>query len=176
MTATSNTKKIVRSVAEVSNAVNDMHKEMAKVKETAPDPTLEETKNTLKKQGVLYIEPKTRIPTRGQRFPEYDSKLRYLMEYVTGVFESQHVGTKLNFFLAEIPGEPYCEWEIPVNKQIAVPRFVAQHLQKSMGWKELRPLEKGQEIPVTTVENMNDIFSNFDYKKRGHFHPVDSYT
>jgi hypothetical protein len=167
--------KIVRSMAEVENAVTGMNEAMKKT----PERELERTSkiNEFKKKfpEALYLEPITRISTAGTKHPEWEKQRDHLHEYVVGVFESQMINGKLEFFLTGLPGDDYCKWSIPVNKPIGVPRFVALHLSKNLGWKEMKPLTAAQGLPTFEAGDEINAFANFEFKKRGHFHPINAY-
>lgn len=174
-----NKEKIVRRTEEIVDAVSEMREAMDHAKEAIPERQLKMSEFKKKFPDALYLEPKERRPTGGQHNPAYHKKygsLDYLLEYVVGVFESQIIFGYLEFDLGEIPGEDYCRWKIPVNKPVGVPRFVAQHLSKSLGWKEMKPLGKDNMPRDYYEEEMMEPFSKFEYKKRGHFHPLNAYS
>lgn len=167
--------KLVKGVENFANAVSDMRNAMEKTPEQLSQRELEISEFKKKFPNAKYLEPIVKIPTQGKRHPEMEKQRAYLTEYVVGVFESQMINGALEFFLTGLPGDPYCKWVIPVNKPVGVPRFVAQHLQKGLGWKEMKPLGKGNEPQSFYEEEMMTPFSQFEYKKRGTFHPINSY-
>jgi len=170
--------KIVRRLEEVTEAVADMNRAMATTPEGESEKKLTISEFKKKFPDALYLEPIQKIPTGAPRNPQYEKvhgSLEYLMEYVVGVFESQMIGGNLKFDLAEIPGVDYCRWEVPVNKPVGVPRYVAKHLQKGLGWKEMVPLGRDNEPTAFYEEEMVKPFQKFVHKKRGTFHPIESY-
>lgn len=167
--------KIVRKTEDFCDAVNDMNTAMQKTPEKEQEKLTKITEFKKKFPDALYLEPKTRIPTGGIKHPEKEKQRDYLTEYVVGVFESQMIFGKLDFFLTGLPGDDYCQWSVPVNKAVGVPRFVAQHLAKGLGWKEMKPLGRDNMPKDYYEEEMMEPFSRFEYKKRGHFHPINSY-
>lgn len=170
--------KIIRRTEEICEAVNEMNQAMTKTPERETEKRSKITEFKKKFPEALYIEPSERRPTGGVRCPEYERQnggLEYLKEYVIGVFESPMIVGTLTFDLGEIPGEDYCRWKIPVNKTIGIPRFVAKHLAKNLAWKEMKPMGRGNEPQAYYEEEMMAPFNNFEYKRRGTFHPINSY-
>jgi hypothetical protein len=168
-------KKLVRKTEDFCNAVNDMNAAMEKTEEKEAEKTSKVTEFKKKFPDAIYIEPKTRIPTQGIRVPELDKQKDYLNEYVVGIFESQIISGNLAFFLTGLPGDDYCQWVIPINKAIGIPRFVAKHLSQNLGWKEMKPLGRDNQPKDYYDEDMMTPFTQFEYKKRGHFHPINAY-
>lgn len=168
--------KVLRRTEEFEEATRGMHAAMAKAKESKETATLKVTEFRRKFPDALYIEPSARIPTGGVPHPELEKQREYLHEYVVGIFESQLVGQALDFFLTGLPGDDYCRWKLPVNKAIGIPRFVAQHLNKNLSWKELKPLGRGNEPQSYYEEEMMAPLDKWEVKRRGNFHPLNAYN
>lgn len=167
--------KIIRRTEDIADAVNGMNEAMAKTPQARVDAQLKISEFKKKFPDAIYLEPATRIPTAGVKHPEWEKQREYLSEYVVGVFESVNVGGKLEFFLTGLPGDDYCKWVIPVNKPVGIPRFVAQHLNKGLSWKEMKPLGRDNEPVPLYEEEMMAPFNKFETKRRGTFHPINSY-
>jgi len=170
-----NKEKAVRNMADIEQAVGGMTAAMQKTPEKEQEKQSKVSEFKKKFPDATYIEPAVRIPTSGTKHPEWEKQRDYLHEYVVGVFESQMIVGKLEFFLTGLPGDDYCKWVIPVNKAIGVPRFVAQHLSKNLGWKEMKPLGRENQPKDYYEEEMMEPFGKFEFKKRGHFHPINAY-
>ena len=170
-----NKERIVRKTEDMVNAVSDMRQAMQRTPEKVADSKIKMTEFQKKHPDVLYIEPKTRIPTQGNKHPELEKQREYLTEYVVGVFESEMINGQLDFFKTGLPGDDYCQWVIPVNRPVGVPRFIAQHLAKGLGWKEMKPLGRGNEPKAFYEEEMTKPFEEFVYKKRGHFRALNEF-
>lgn len=167
--------KIVRQVEDFSNAVQDMRNAMNKTPEAVSERQMKVTSFQKQFPDALYLEPKHRIPTKGVRNSEKDKNKDYLHEYVVGIFESQLVGSKLTLWKDGLPGDDFCMWEIPVNRPVGIPRFLAQHLSKELKWKEMLPLGRNNEPQAVYDEEMMKPFERFVEKRRGTFHPINSY-
>jgi hypothetical protein len=170
--------KIVKQVEDLSNAVNDMHKAMETTPTKQEERKMQISEFQKKHPDVKYIEPSQRIPTGASHCPAYHKaygSLEYLLEYVTGIFESQLVGATFEFDLGTIPGEDFCRWSIPTNKPIGVPRFVAKHLGNNLAWREMKPLGNNQEPTAVADYEITKPFQNFEMKRRGTFHPLNAY-
>lgn len=167
--------KIIRRTEDVVNAVSDMRQAMERTPERISESKIRMTEFQKKHPNVTYLEPVHKIPTQGNKHPHFEKQREHLTEYVTGVFESEMIQGKLDFWLTGLPGDDYCNWVIPVNKPVGVPRFVAQHLAKGLGWKEMKPLGRGNEPQAFYEEEMTRPFEQFVYKKRGHFRALNEF-
>ena len=144
--------------------------------EISVEQKVELTEFQKKHPNVRWIKPKYSIPTGGKRNPEMDRTAEKVNEYVVGIFESQDIMGSLDFWLSSLPGDPYRLWNVPVNSPCAVPRHVAKHLSTKLFWKEIKPLPPGQEpTPRHEHEDLYQDLSKFNVKRRGTFHPIDSY-
>ena len=170
-----NKEKVVRRAEDVCNAVNEMNAAMDRTPEQKTDVQLKISAFKKRFPDAKYMEPVTKIPTAGNKHPEFEKQREYLTEYVVGIFESQLVGQTLDFFLTGLPGDDYCRWIIPVNKPIGIPRFVAKHLSEKLAWKEMKPMGRGNEPAAYYDDQMNTPFEQFEYKRRGTFHPINAY-
>lgn len=167
--------KLVSSVEKFTDAVSDMRHAMENTPEKAQEQRITLTEKQKKFPNSKYLEPVVTIPTRGNKHPEMEKQREYLTEYVEGIFESIHIHGNLEFYLTGLPGDPYCKWSIPPNKPIAVPRFVAKHLETNLCWREMQPLGRNNEPKEYHDDEMMTPFTKFEYKKRGTFHPINSY-
>lgn len=167
--------KEVRKMQDIENAVQGMHKAMERTPDQKIDAQTKMSEFKKKFPDARYLEPATRIPTGGIKHEEFEKQREYLTEYVVGIFESQLVVGSLDFYLTGLPGDDYCLWKIPVNKAIGIPRFVAQHLNKNLNWKEMKPLGRNQEPVAFEEQDVTAPFHNFETKRRGTFHPINAY-
>lgn len=167
--------KIIRRTEEIAEAVQDMHKAMEKAAAAKEERTLKISEFKKKFPDALYIEPTNRIPTGGNPHPFWEKQREYLWEYVVGVFESQLVGQVFKFYKDGLPGDDYCEWNIPVNRTVAIPRFLAKHLAEQLSWKEMKPLGRGNNMEPLYEDEMMAPFTKFETKRRGTFHPINAY-
>jgi len=167
--------KIIRRTEDLAEAVNGMNEAMAKVPQGRIDAQLKITEFNKKFPDAKYVEPKHRIPTAGVKHEEWEKQRELLHEYVVGIFESQIIQGKIEFWLTGLPGDDYCLWSIPCNKPVGVPRFVGQHLSKGLSWKEMKPLGRDNEPQSFYEEDMITPFTKFETKRRGTFHPINAY-
>lgn len=101
------------------------------LKEVVPEPTAKVT--TAQKSLARKLTPNRAIPVkRVAPITEAMQKERtYGWEYVEGIFENRFsIGESLSFWKNPFPGDPYAEWTIPCNVTVAVPRWVAKHLNE----------------------------------------------
>lgn len=168
--------KIIRKTEEFADAVSEMNKVREMPMATSVELKAQITEAQKKDPSVKYLEPSIRIPTGGKRHPEAEKQREYMWEYVKGVYENMMVGGEgISFYLTGLPGDDYCRWDVPANKPVALPRFVAQHLSKGLQWREFKPLERNQEPHAYQENDMMKPFENMIIKKRGTFQPLSAY-
>jgi hypothetical protein len=167
--------KIVRQAEEISEAMQGMQVAMDKASAAKEERQLKITEFKKKYPDALYLEPTARIPTAGIPHPFWEKQREHLWEYVVGVFESQLVGSTLELFLTGLPSDDYCRWRIPVNRTIAIPRFLAKHLSEKLSWKEMKPLGRGNNMEPLYEDEVMKPFTQFETKRRGTFHPINAY-
>lgn len=88
------------------------------------------SKQEVKQYDAPEIKPSQTIPGIGKRKPEQDNLRRRAWELVKVVAENcEVIGEKIELWhKAPFSGEPCTFWQIPVNKPIYIPRFLADHL------------------------------------------------
>lgn len=128
-------KEMVKEVLENQIAMNSLT--VDKIAELAPEPTPAELRLTAiqkaKAEGAIYIEPRKKLQAVGKLPEKYIKMHAHDWEYVVGIFQPETVGgvaltENFTFWFRKWPGDADCQWEIPVNRAVYVPRMIAQHL------------------------------------------------
>ena len=170
--------KFRRNVEDLEKAMSGMKIEDASGLAKQADPQSDITRSQKDETNIPHIKPSVRIPV-GKVANKFDEKTyNYLWEYVAGVYENAlQIGSGISFFFndARLPGDDYCKWDIPANKPVKVPRFIAQHLANNLAWKEMKPLAKQQDPKPFHPEDMTAPFNDFVVKKRGTFQPLSAF-
>jgi hypothetical protein len=101
---------------------------------TAPTPEVEpQTKlasSEIAKHKDLYMKPKRAIGSREKFNEDYRKDYNFSKEYVHFIAENKEIiGESINFWIKAFPGMPAEEWDIPVNKPIWAPRYVAERIK-----------------------------------------------
>lgn len=134
--------KLVRKTEDFANAINNTSQlQDYKAPEQTYDP---ETKVASKdKKNSIRLQPIRRIKTRGKPNPKTEDDRKHGWEYVTGVFENKVlIGEGISFWLCVYPGDDYCEWHVPANVPVELPRHVANHLAKNLKYCTFKFKEK----------------------------------
>ena len=117
-------------------------------------PTLEEAPVSLREraklEGVMYIEPKRKLPAIGKLPEKLQRHHAHDWEYVKAMYDNPKSNESIVFWLCKYPGDQDCQWEIPSNVAVYVPRMIAMHLS-------------GERENLTGIQAM--IYHTFDYKE-----------
>lgn len=125
---------IAKKTAELTEEMSQLT--VDKINEIAPEPTLDELKLTAKQkasdEGVIFVEPKRKFKGLGKLPEKLKREHARAWEYVKGIYENYVVNNEPVRFWhnGDFPGDPDCLWEIPSNKPVYVPRFIAKHLEE----------------------------------------------
>jgi len=170
--------KTVRKMEDLSIALASMKVEDASGQAKQLDPQSKLTSAEKNKSQIPRLEPSVRIPVGPVKNKPKDGVKEYLWEYVAGVYENAlQIGSGISFYYNDerLPGDDYCRWDIPANKPIQIPRFLAQHLSKNLAWKEMKPLDRQSELPQCQDHEITKPFQEFVIKKRGTFQPLSAF-
>lgn len=78
----------------------------------------------------IYIKPSRRMASVSKPKPEQEKLRKAAWEYVKCIVENYEVrGESVqSWYCPPLSGEDVCEWIVPVNKPVMLPRMVAEHL------------------------------------------------
>lgn len=78
-----------------------------------------------------YIKPKRTIPSREKFNERFRDDYNFDKEYVKFIAENNEViGEAVDLWTKPYPGVPAEEWEIPCNKPVWAPRYVAEQIKR----------------------------------------------
>jgi hypothetical protein len=102
---------------------------------TAPklemEPQTQLSQNELRRSKDIYLKPKRAIGSREKFNEKYREAYNYDKEYVCFQAENKEViGETITMWTKPYAGLPAEEWEIPVNKPIFAPRYLAEQIRK----------------------------------------------
>lgn len=98
------------------------------MKETEPQTKL--SQEELSRSKVMYLKPKRTFPSREKFNEKFRDEYNYQKEYVEFIAENNEVkGESIDFCIKKFPGMPVEEWVVPVNKEVAAPRYVKERIQ-----------------------------------------------
>jgi hypothetical protein len=169
---------LVKSVINLQEDLNSLTQD--KIREQAPKADIEpqmklSLKDKAKMEGAKYVEPKRKLAAIG-KLPENMKKAHaHDWEYVKGIYENYVVtGESVNFWYVKYPGDPDCEWEVPANKPVYIPRMIAKHLEEVQQYHTFDHREKSpdQQQKLDYVEN----FCVTGTKYRGKFRPIGAFA
>ena len=85
----------------------------------------------LQKNKDLYIKPKRTVSSKEKFNEKFREDYNFSKEYVQFIAENKEIiGETINMWTKPFPGMPAEEWEIPTNKPIWAPRYVAEQIKK----------------------------------------------
>ena len=170
------TEELARSTMRLQDDLNKLNiDEINKVQ--ADDPEIQEMsfENKCKADGVRYIESKRRLSSPMGTLPEKLKKEhKRAWEYVRGMYENfASVGEAITFSLCMYPGDADHLWEIPANVPVAVPRFVAKHLEEVQKYHQFNYVE----APTYALgkDNFTHRFKVSGVQYRGKFRPIGAF-
>jgi hypothetical protein len=110
-------------------------KEVGKeVLNTAPETAEPQTKISLKEikeAKDLYVEPKRRQICKEPFNEKFRAQYEKAKEYVRFIAENNEiVGESIQLWTRPFPGVPAEEWEVPVNKPVWGPRYLAEQIAR----------------------------------------------
>lgn len=106
--------------------------EMNKAPKKEQEPQAVLSKREEKSYDAPVIKPSQTVPGIGKRKPEQDSLRRQAWELVKVVVENREsIGESIELWhKAPFGGEPCTFWQLPTNKPIYIPRFLADRIKK----------------------------------------------
>jgi hypothetical protein len=85
----------------------------------------------LEKNKDIYLKPKRVVSSREKFNEDYRKQYEFDKEYVYFVAENHEViGETINMWTKPYAGMPAEEWEIPCNKPVWAPRYVAEQIKR----------------------------------------------
>ncbi len=101
---------------------------------TAPkeevEPQTKLASSEIAKSKDIYIKPKRSIASREKFNEDYRKDYNFSKEYVHFIAENKEIiGESANFWTKPFAGMPAEEWDIPVNKPVWAPRYVAERIK-----------------------------------------------
>ena len=101
---------------------------------TAPkeevEPQTKLASSEIAKSKDIYVKPKRSIASREKFNEDYRKDYNFSKEYVNFIAENKEIiGETMEFWTKPFAGMPAEEWNIPVNKPIWAPRYVAERIK-----------------------------------------------
>src|SRR5574338_713808 len=102
---------------------------MAPKQEVEPQTLL--SQKQIEKSKDIYLKPKRTIGSKEKFNETYREKYNFDKEYVHFIAENKElVGESLNMWTKPYPGMPAEEWDVPVNKPVWGPRYLAEQIKR----------------------------------------------
>jgi hypothetical protein len=100
----------------------------AKVEDVEPQTKI--SQKDLDKTKDIYIKPKRSISSKEKFNEDYREDYNFAKEYVNFIAENREIiGETISLWTKPFAGMPAEEWEIPVNKPVWAPRYVAERVK-----------------------------------------------
>jgi hypothetical protein len=102
---------------------------MAPMKETEPQTKI--ANRDLDKMKDIYLKPKKSISCRDKFNENYRDEYNHAKEYVQFIAENKEIiGESIDLWTRPFAGMPAEEWEVPVNKPVWGPRYLAEQISR----------------------------------------------
>jgi hypothetical protein len=169
---------VVSDVMNLHQTMNELS--VDKINEMAPAAevpvTLELTaKQRAKNEGVQYIEPRRKMQPLGKLPEKLQKQRNHDWEYVKGIYENYVVnGEPIRFWYVLYPGDPDCEWEVPANRPVYVPRMIARHLEECQRYHTFSYIQKPDQ--QWSTDDFTHQFSPTGTNYRGKFRSIGAFA
>jgi hypothetical protein len=143
-----------------------------RMNQTPKEETEPQTKISQKEMDKIpdtYIKPARSIGSREKFNERFRSDYEFAKQYVHACFENKEIlGETLEFWTKPFPGMPCEFWQIPVNKPVWTPRYVAEQIKRKFYHRLVMKDEKitgqdgrgqyfGQMAADTTIQRLDCI-------------------
>lgn len=79
----------------------------------------------------IYLKPKRSFPCRAKFNEDYRTDYNFAKEFVLFIAENKEIiGEKIELWTKPFAGVPYEEWDVPCNKPVWGPRYLAEQIKK----------------------------------------------
>jgi hypothetical protein len=95
------------------------------------EPQTKIAQSDLAKMKDIYLKPSKVIMAREKFNEEFREQYNFEKEYVHFIAENKEIpGETMEFWTKRFPGQPAEFWQIPANKPVWAPRYVAEQITK----------------------------------------------
>lgn len=89
------------------------------------------SQSDIQKSKDIYLKPKRSVSCKEKFNEAHREDYNYAKEYVQFIAENKEIiGETLDMWTRPFPGMPAEEWEVPVNKPVWGPRYLAEQIKK----------------------------------------------
>lgn len=121
----------IKNADEFEQSIKDLTKERidaAPVKEEEQQTKL--SQNEIAKSKDIYLKPKRTISSKEKFNEKYREDYEFKKEYVCFIAENKEIiGETITCWTKPFAGIPAEEWEIPTNKPVWAPRYLAEQIK-----------------------------------------------
>ncbi len=131
--------------------------------------------NKYKSEGVQYIKPRRLSAPLGKLPDKLKTEHKRAWEYVTGIYENIAIpGEAIKFTYVWYPGDADYLWIVPANVPVAVPRMIANHLEKTQEYHTFGHRENPSNS--MHIDNFTHTFQVSGVNYRGKFRPIGAFA
>lgn len=95
------------------------------------EPQTKISQKELEKSKDIYLKPKRTIGSKEKFNERFRDDYNHAKEYVKFIAENKEIiGESISMWTKPFPGCPAEEWDIPVNKAIYAPRYLAEQIKR----------------------------------------------
>lgn len=152
-----------KELDKIDNHFNEAVKSLAEKVANPPKLVEEEQQTKLSSREVNsfdapYIKPTRQIASKEQFNEKYRAQYDFDKEYIRAIAENlELVGTTCEFWTKPYPGLPAQFWQVPVNKPVMIPRYVAKRLAEC---SYIRYMADDNRNQATGTEGGHQFYTN----------------
>jgi hypothetical protein len=94
------------------------------------EPQTKLSSREIAKKDVIHLKPRSSISSREPFNEKFREDYNFAKEYVTFIAENlECIGQTIDVWTKPFPGMPAQWWEVPVNRVVSAPRYVAERIK-----------------------------------------------
>ena len=124
--------KVEKQFTEFKESVDNLTLDrMNEAKKQESEPQTKLSQKELSKKGPLVLKPKRTISSKEKFNENFRQDYNYASERVDFIAENLEIGGEtIPMWTKPFPGMPAEEWEVPVNKAVNGPRYLAEQIKR----------------------------------------------
>ncbi|HAM53732.1 MAG TPA: hypothetical protein DCP92_24700 [Nitrospiraceae bacterium] len=124
--------KVEKQFNEFNETVQAMtHDRMSQAPKQEVEPQTKLSSKEIEKNNEIYLKPKRTIADVKPFDEKYRAEYNFQKEYVNFIAENREIiGETIEIWTKKFPGQPAEEWNVPVNRPVWGPRYLAERIKE----------------------------------------------
>jgi hypothetical protein len=132
------------------------HDRMSATQKQEVEPQTKMSQTEIERSKEIYLKPKRTLSSREPFNETYREDYNFAKEYVQFIAENKEIiGETIDLWTKPFAGMPAEEWDVPVNKPVWGPRYLAEQI-KRCSYHRLTMQDKA----ITGVDGMGTYYGN----------------